>query len=126
MSATGETEMERLDRGDARVGDVVTPVSRISTSDAEPIFQAGERLTVIEDSGGVILKVQSESGKTGTWCCSVFTFAEPKPREQRLHEALLDVLAALSPLKVVGQPVVALDHKLAWAVKRAEVLTESD
>ena len=53
---------------------------------------------------------------------AAFRFIEPKSVEQRLREALLDVLGALSPLRVIGQPITALDHKLASAVQRAVML----
>jgi len=116
---------ERLQSGDARVGDVVTPLSSISQHEAEPRFRAGERLTVTAASArSALLTVMDDGGKSGTWSCSCFRFVEPRSAEQLLHRALGDVIEALAPLTVVGRPVVSLDTALTSAVAKANTLLE--
>lgn len=116
---------DRINRGDAHIGDIVTPINPISQEGVEPRFQPGDLLTVKHVGGDVVLSVEDAGGKRGTWVCSCFRFAVPKSQEQLLREALVGVLGALEPLKVMGQSVVALDHKLTAAVRRAEALTKA-
>jgi len=114
--------MSGLKRDEARVGDVVTPVSPLSQGGGEPRFQPGDVLTVKRAGQGLVLTVEDEAGRSGVWVCDCFRFLTDKPREQLLGEALEDLLSALSPLTVMGRSIASLDTRLSRAITQAVVL----
>jgi hypothetical protein len=124
MTGVQTMMMPQLEPGDARVGDVVTPNRPITQSGGDPKFTPGERLSVVRAEAHIVT-VEDAQGNQGTWSCSVFQFLEPKSQTQQLSEATLDILAALSTLRVAGHSIRLLDTKLDAAMSRAErILSE--